>query len=77
MIWLFMKLQVKVHANFSQEKIERRGRTIFEVWLTESPVDGKANFKLLSLMRKEFKGKTIRILSGFTGRKKVLEVLGD
>ena len=70
-----MKIQVKVHANSSQEKIERKGRTIFEVWLKEKPTDGRANLKLIKLMRKHFEGKEVKIISGFNGRKKLLEVL--
>jgi len=72
-----MKIHIKVHANSSQEKIERKGRTIFEVWLKEKPTDGKANIKLVKLMRKEFEGKDVKLISGFTSRKKVLEVVGD
>lgn len=72
-----MKVQVKVHASSSREKVERKGKTIFEVWLTEKPTDGKANARLLRLMQKEFEGKDVRIVSGFTGRKKLLEVIGD
>jgi len=72
-----MKIQVKVHAGSSKEEVKRLGKTIFEVWLKEKPTDGKANIKLVKLMRKKFEGKDVKIISGFTGRKKLLEVIGD
>jgi len=72
-----MKIQVKVHANSSQEKIEIKGRTVFEVWLKEKPTDGKANQKLLLLMKKHFNDRDVKMISGFNGRKKLLEVIGD
>jgi len=72
-----MKIHIKVHVNSSKEEVKKLGKTIFEVWLKEKPTDGKANVKLIKLMKKQFKGKDVRIVSGFTGRKKLLEVIGD
>ena len=72
-----MKVHIKVHANSSQEKVQRLAHTRFEIWLREKPADGKANDKLLKLMREYFDGRNVKLISGFTGKKKVLEVIGD
>lgn len=72
-----MKVHIKVHANSSQEKIERQAHTRFEIWVKEKPTDGKANDKVLKLMKKYFDGRRVKMVSGFTGRKKVMEVVGD
>ena len=72
-----MKIHIKTHANSSQEKVVRLAHTRFEVWLKEKPMDGKANEKLLKIMKEYFDGRNVKIISGFAGRKKVLEVIGD
>jgi uncharacterized protein (TIGR00251 family) len=68
-----VKINVKVHPNSSQEKIvEDKGE--FGVWMKQKAVNGKANESLLKILKKHFK-ENIKIISGFTSRKKVVEVL--
>jgi len=70
-----MKIKVKVHPNSSKEDIRapRTPTDPLEVWLKEKPLDGKANVKLVKMLKRYF-GKPIELKSGFTSRIKVVEV---
>ena len=68
-----MKIKVKVHPNSSQEKVVKISDKEYEVWIKEKPVDGKANASLEKILKKYF-GKPAKIISGFTSRKKIVEV---
>lgn len=70
-----MKLSVKLHPNSSQEKIKEIEKDKeYEVWLKEKPIDGKANQELIKILKKYFK-KSVKILSGFTSKKKIVEIV--
>ncbi len=68
-----MKLKIKLHPNSSQEKIEKISETELEVWIKEKPIEGKANSALEKFLKKEL-NKKVKVVSGFTSRKKVVEV---
>lgn len=68
-----MRIKIKLHPNSSQEKIVKLNDKEYEVWIKEKPVDGKANEKLIKILKKNFK-KDIKIISGFSSRIKILEV---
>jgi uncharacterized protein (TIGR00251 family) len=70
-----MKIHLKVHAGSSQEKIIDLGNGMFEVWITEKAVEGKANEYLIKFLRKHF-GKEVSLVSGFNSKRKIVEV-GD
>ena len=86
-----MKIKIKVYANSSQEKIEEIGENNFEVWIKEKAIDGKANKYLEKFLHhrctpknsqgefllgaKKHFGKEIRIVSGFTSRNKIIEIV--
>jgi len=65
-------ISVKVHANSSQEKIKEIDKGL-EIWLKEKPIDGKANEKLIKLLKKHYK-KNIKIISGLRSKNKLIEV---
>ena len=68
-----MKIHIKLHPNSSQEKIQENEKDkSYEVWVKEKPIGGKANEKLLKLLKKHFK-KEVKIISGFNFRKKIVE----
>ena len=69
-----MKIKVKLHSNSSQEKIEKKSKEKYEVWLKEKPIDNKANERLVKVLKKYF-GKEVRIKSGLTSRNKIVEVV--
>jgi uncharacterized protein (TIGR00251 family) len=69
-----MKLSIKLHPNSSQEKIEEIEKDKkYEVWLKEKPIEGKANLELIKILKKHFK-KDIKIISGFSSRKKIIDI---
>jgi uncharacterized protein (TIGR00251 family) len=67
-----MKINLKVHPNSSSEKISKFENQI-EVWVKEKAIDGKANEKVLKLLKNYF-GKEIKISSGFFSKKKIIDV---
>ena len=70
-----MKLSIKLHPNSSQEKIiEIEKNKEYEVWIKEKPMDGKANEELVKVLKKHFK-RNVNITSGFSSRKKIVEVI--
>ena len=68
-----MKISVKVHPNSSQEKIWKVNEKVYEVWINEKPLEGKANASLQKLLKKYFK-REVEIISGLNGRNKIVEV---
>ncbi len=69
-----LKIKVKLHPNSSQEKIiEIEKDKSYEVWIKEKPIDGKANEKLIKMLKKYFK-KDVEITSGFKSREKIVEI---
>ena len=70
---LKIKIKIKIHPSSSQEKIEKIDELNYEVWLKEKPIDGKANLKLIKLLKNYFGFSEIKIKSGFKSKKKVVE----
>jgi len=68
-----MKINIKVKPNSATQEIEKKG-DYYLVKLKSSPVDGKANLELIKILSKYFK-KEARIKSGFTSRKKIVEIV--
>lgn len=66
------KFKAKIHANSSQEKIEKTGNG-FEVWIKEKPIKGKANTAIIKLFKKTLH-KKIKIVSGLTSSNKIIEI---
>jgi uncharacterized protein (TIGR00251 family) len=70
-----MKIQVKVKPNSRTEDVSQEGDS-FIVRVKEPPREGKANLAVIKLLAEHFgvpKGQ-VRILSGFRGGNKVIEV---
>ena len=68
-----MKIKIKIHPNSSRMKIKKIEEDDYEVWIKEKSQDNKANFELIKFLEKYFK-KPARIKSGFTARRKIIEV---
>jgi len=68
-----MKIHIKLHPNSSKEEIKKISDKDYEVWIKEKPIDGKANLKLIKLLKKYFK-KEIKIASGMSSREKIIEI---
>lgn len=74
LMWINMKIKIKLHPNSSQEKIEKIDEDFYEAWLKEKPIDGKANIALEKFLRKYFKKKA-KIVFGLKSREKIVELL--
>jgi uncharacterized protein (TIGR00251 family) len=72
-----MKVVVHVIPNASHNSIVQIEDGSFKVRLTASPVDGKANEALVKLLATHFhiSKSRVQIVRGFTGRKKVVEIV--
>jgi uncharacterized protein (TIGR00251 family) len=68
-----MKIKIKLHPNSSQEKIEKISEEEYEIWIKEKPLGGKANEELVKILKKYFK-KDAKITSGFSSKKKIVEI---
>lgn len=69
-----MRVSIKLHPNSSQEKIiEVEKDKVYEVWIKEKPIDGKANLELIKFLKKYFK-KNIKMIKGFNSREKIIEI---
>ena len=68
-----MKIKVKIHPNSSLEKVVKMGEKEYEVWVKETPLEGKANLALEKFLKKYF-GKPAKIVFGLKSRKKVVEI---
>ena len=66
-----MKIQIKVIPSSHESRIVSQDP--FVVKLKSSADKGKANSELLKVLEKHF-GRKVRITSGFSGRKKIVEV---
>ncbi len=70
-----MKIKIKFHPNSSQEKIKKISDSEFEVWLSEKPIENKANKSLERFLKKHF-GANVKIISGLKSRNKIVEFEG-
>jgi hypothetical protein len=71
-----MKIQVKVIANSSQEKIEKTSEGL-KIHLKEKAVKGKANKALIEMLAEHFgkKKSEVNIIKGQTSNKKIIEII--
>ena len=72
-----MRIQVKVKPRSKTEDITREmDEDVYVVRVKEPPVEGKANRAVLKLLAKHFgvPESRLRIVSGLTGKNKVIEV---
>lgn len=71
-----MRISVRVKPRSSRNKVEQLPDGSFCVWLSASPVEGKANEALIKALSDYFdKPKSeITIISGHTSKNKIVEV---
>lgn len=72
-----MKIFVKAKSGAKEEKVEKLDENHFIVSVKEPPVQGKANQAIVRVMAKYFQvsPSQVKIISGFTSREKVVEIL--
>jgi len=66
-----MRIEIKVKPNSGKSEIIRKDGYI--AFLKSPPENNKANIELIQLARKKFQSE-VRIVSGFTSKKKVVEI---
>ena len=71
-----MRVQVKVKANCKTEEVSQEGNT-FIVKVKEPPKQGKANRALIKVLAQHLgvPKSQVRLISGFTGKDKVIEIV--
>lgn len=71
------KIEVVVHPRSTRKRIQDIDG-VHHVWLTAAPVDEAANRQLVELIAQHYgiRSSRVRIASGRTGRRKVLEIQG-
>jgi len=69
-----MKINIRLHPNSSQEKIEKISEQEYEVWIKEKPIDGKANAYLEKYLKKYF-GKQVKVVKGLKSREKIIKII--
>lgn len=67
-----MKIKVKVKPNSGKQEIDEKDG-VYIVRLKSPPENNKANIELVKLLSRHF-GKEVKIKSGFSSRKKIVEV---
>lgn len=72
-----MRITIKARPNSYEEKVEKVSGTEFIVSVREPPVGGKANRAIVNALAVYFgiASSRIRIVSGYTSRQKVVEIL--
>jgi uncharacterized protein YggU (UPF0235/DUF167 family) len=71
-----MKIFVEAKTRAKEEKVKKIDKNHFVVFVKEAPEKGKANKAILKLLAHYFKINLsqIRILSGFSFKKKIIEI---
>lgn len=69
-----MYLKVTVFPDFKRELIERTGEDSFKMYIREAAERGQANKKVIKVLQEYFPSKQIRIVTGTTSTKKLVEV---
>ncbi len=72
-----MRIMVKAKPNAKEEKVEKISDTEFIVSVKEPPVKGLANKAIIRTLADYFNvvQVRVRIVSGYTSRQKVVEIL--
>ncbi|MEK7603516.1 MAG: DUF167 domain-containing protein [Patescibacteria group bacterium] len=72
-----MRISVKAKPNSKEEKVEKFSDTEFVVSVKEPPVKGLANKAIIHVLAKHLNipQSSIRIISGYTSRQKIVEIL--
>ena len=68
-----MRLNIKVSTNSGRQEIQQISKSEYKIFLKKSPEDNKANIELTKLLKKHFK-KRVKILQGFTSKRKLVEI---
>ena len=70
-----MRIKIKVIPGAKKERVER-GPDFLKVYLTQPPVEGKANKRLIEVLAEHFDVKKyqVNIVAGHKSRQKIVEI---
>ncbi|MDP3918954.1 MAG: DUF167 family protein [Nanoarchaeota archaeon] len=68
-----MRIDIKVKLKAGRSEIVKEGDS-YVAYLKSEPEKGKANLELIKIAKKFFK-KDVKIVSGLTSKRKVIEIL--
>ena len=71
-----MRIELKVIARAKIEQLEKISENSYRIKVSSPPEKGKANKRVIELLSEEFnvKKKNIRIVSGDTATRKIIEI---
>ena len=71
-----MRIELKVIARAKKEILEKISDNSYRIKVSAAPEKGKANKRIIELLSKEFnvKKQSIRIVSGETNSRKIIEI---
>lgn len=69
-----MKINIKVKPNSFKQNIEKKDN-YYQINLKSEAKQGKANLELIKLLKDYFNCSEIKIKSGFSARKKIVEII--
>lgn len=74
-----MKISVVAHPNSKKPRIEKDLLGTFHVYVSQPPLEGKANHAIIESLAKYFnvKKSSVRILSGEKSKIKLFEIIRD
>ena len=68
-----MRLKIKTQPNSGRQEIQKVSDDEYKIFLKKSPEDNKANVELIEFLKKHYK-KEVKIIKGFTSKRKLIEV---
>ena len=71
-----MRISVKVKPNARKNEVQQLEGNQYQVFVNASPIDGKANEKLIEVLSEYFDKpkRNINIVSGFTSKTKIVDI---
>ncbi len=71
-----MRILIEVKPNSTQNKIEKITESVYKIWVSAPPIEGKANKAIIELLAKHFKiaKSLITIKNGKSSKTKVVEI---
>jgi len=71
-----MKLSIKVKPNSRKNEVKRAEDGTLTIFVTDPPIEGKANEKLIELLSKYLKKprRCVSIVAGFKSKNKIVEI---
>ncbi|MEK6895500.1 MAG: DUF167 domain-containing protein [Nanoarchaeota archaeon] len=69
-----MIISVKVKPSSGKQEIIKESENDYIVYLKSPPEDNKANAELIKILKKHFAAKEVKIKSGKTSKKKLVEI---